>query len=73
MSVKKQTEKQYIAINAGTDDIVAIGSKANVIELIKEYVYDLGWDKNDIEEAISVFELGAEVKFDVKVDVKVSF
>lgn len=75
MSTKKtkQPEKQYIAVNSNTDDTIAVGNKKEVIELIEEYCYGEGWDKDDIEDTIAVFELGPQVEFNVEVDVKIDF
>ena len=69
----KQPEKTYIAINSNSEDTIAVGTKKEVIELIEEYCYSEGWDKDDIEDTIAVFELGPQVEINVEVDVKISF
>ena len=69
----KQQEKQYIAINSNSEDTIAVGTRKEVIELIEEYCYGEGWDKDDIEDTIAVFELGPQVDINVEVDVKISF
>jgi hypothetical protein len=69
----KQQEKQYIAINSNSEDTIAVGNRKDVIEMIEEYCYGEGWDKDDIEDTIAVFELGPQVDINVEVDVKISF
>lgn len=69
----KQPVKKYIAINSNNDDTIAVGTKEEVIEMIEDYCYGEGWDKDDIEDTIAVFELGEQVVLDVEVDVKITF
>lgn len=69
----KQVEKQYIAININNDDTIAIGNKEDVAEFVVDYCYGEGWNKDDIENSIVIFELGGEVKFDIELDVKINF
>lgn len=69
----KQPEKQYIAINNNSEDIIAIGNKKDVIELIQEYCYGEGWDQDDIEDFVVVYELGERIELNIETDIKVSF
>lgn len=69
----KQLEKQYIAVDGNNDNTIAVGNKKEVIEAIEEYCFGEGWDKNDIEDIIAVFELGPQVELNIEVDIKVNF
>lgn len=63
MANKKTTpvkEKQFIAFDNYTDTILVRGSRKDVLSVIELYVEEQGYDENDVEENIQVFELGEE-------------
>lgn len=74
MAVKKlPPAKQYIAINTLSDETIAVGTKADVIESIQVYCEDEGWDKDDIEDNVLVYELGQRIDLDIETQLEISF
>ena len=63
MAKKKSTvnEKQFIAFDNYTDQVIGRGSLKDVAELIEVYAGDEGYDEDGIIENVHVFELGAEM------------
>lgn len=62
MAKKKTTpEKQFIAFDNYTEQVISRGTLKLVIEHIECHVEDEGYNDVDVRENIHVFELGAEM------------
>ena len=69
----KPLSPNYIAIDGKDETIIAIGTKEQVIEIIQDYCNDSGWDEGDIEDYVSVYELGKQIDFNVATNVEIYF
>ena len=54
-------EKEYIAFDSWTETVIDRGSRQAVLASIETYVEEEGYNENDVEENIYVFELGQEM------------
>ena len=63
MAKKKSTanEKQFIAFDNYTEQVIGRGSRNDVLDLIEVHVEEEGYDENDVRDNIHVFELGEEM------------
>jgi hypothetical protein len=72
-TASKPLPPNYIAIDNNHEDIIAIGTKEQIVEAIQEYCYDSGWDENDVEDLVNVYELGKEINLVTDKQIKIDF
>jgi hypothetical protein len=72
MSKKKTLPSNYIAFDDYQNEVIATGTREQVIEAIQEYI-DIEILEGDEIEQIKVFELGAEKNILAEIKVEISF
>jgi hypothetical protein len=77
MSKKKTASKplppNYIAFDEDRDEIIAVGPKEHVLDNIKSYCESEGWDEDDIQTSVKVYELGKRIDLDVERQLEIRF
>lgn len=78
MATKKKTASKplppnYIAFDEDRDEIIAVGTKEQVLDNIKSYCESEGWDEDDIQTSVKVYELGKRIDLDVERQLEIHF
>lgn len=63
----------YIAVADCNDTVVHIGSLDQIAEAITDYCDAEGWDAEEAESSISVYELGERVTFGANTKLEIYF
>ena len=50
-----------------------MGTKEQVIEILQDYANDEGWDEDDIECFVMVYELGKQINLQVEKQLEIYF
>lgn len=69
----KPLPPNYIAFDVDRDELIAVGTKEDVLDNIKSYCESEGMDEDDIEASIRVYELGKQIDFNVERQLEVYF
>ena len=72
-TASKPLPPMYIALNDNNDSIIAMGTKEQVIEILQDYANDEGWDEDDIECFVMVYELGKQINLQVEKQLEIYF
>ena len=72
-TASKPLPPNYIAVDDKDETVIAIGTKEQIIEIVQDYCNDSGWDGDDIEAYVSVYELGKQIDFNVATNVEIYF
>lgn len=67
MAKKKTTapEKQYIAFDENNDTVILIGTLKEVGEAVEEYADSEGFDVDEVDGYVKVYELGPQKGLEV--------
>ena len=72
-TASKPLPPNYIAVDDKDETVIAIGTKEQIIEIVQDYCNDSGWDEDDIEAYVSVYELGKKVDLSISTKFKIDF
>lgn len=77
MSKKKPASKplppNYIAFDEDRSELIEAGTKEQVLDSIKSYCESEGWDEDDIQTSVKVYELGKRIDLDVERQLEIRF
>lgn len=78
MPTKKKTASKplppnYIAFDEDRDELIVVGTKEEVLDNIKSYCESEGYDEDDIQTSVRVYELGKQIDFHVERQLEVYF
>lgn len=69
----KPLPPNYIAFDIDRDELIAVGTKEDVLDNIKSYCESEGMDEDDIQTSVRVYELGKQIDFNVEIQLEVYF
>ena len=72
-TASKPLPPMYIAVDENADSIIVMGTKEQVIEILQDYANDEGWDEDDIECFVMVYELGKQINLQVEKQLEIYF
>ena len=72
-TASKPLPPMYIAIDDISDQVIALGPRETVLEVLREYCYDEDWDEDDIESCVTVYELGKQIELQVEKQLELFF
>ena len=78
MSIKKKPASKplppnYIAFDEDRSELIEAGTKEQVLDSIKSYCESEGYDEDDIQTSVRVYELGKQINFHVERQLEVYF
>lgn len=75
MAKKKQEVQatKYIAFDSQNDTVIHVGSLDQVAEAVTDHCGAEGWDPEDIEDYVVIYELGEKVTYGVETKVEIYF
>lgn len=72
-TASKPLPPNYIAIDDNNEQVIALGPRELVLEIVQDYCNDEGWDEDDIQTSVTIYELGKQVDFDVETNIEIHF
>ena len=72
-TASKPLPPNYIAFDIDRDELIAVGTKEDVLDNIKSYCESEGMDEDDIQTSVRVYELGKQIDFNVEIQLEVYF
>lgn len=73
MATKKTPAKRYIAITEHNDSIVYIGSLDQIAEAITDYCEFQDCSPDEVQDEVTIYEIGEQLFFNVNTKVEVTF
>lgn len=72
-TASKPLPPNYIALDDTHEQVIALGPRELVLEIVQDYCNDEGWDEDDIQASVTIYELGKQIDFHVETNVEIHF